>query len=48
MLTTPAPRFGEHNHEVLLNARYNDKDIEEMITEGVISNKPADLNIYIE
>ena len=48
MLSLPAPRFGEHNKEVLLDAGYNEKQIEELLTKSVISDMPADINMYID
>ena len=48
MLSDAAPRFGEHNEEVLLNAGYTKNQVEKLLADSVISNMPADINMYID
>ena len=48
MLSDAAPRFGEHNEEVLLNAGYTKDQVEKLLADSVISNMPADINMYID
>ena len=48
MLSDAAPRFGEHNEEVLLNAGYTKEQVEKLLADSVISNMPADINMYID
>ena len=48
MRTMPAPRFGQHNQEVLKSIGYTDNNILDFIKSGIISDIPADLHMYID